>query len=132
MDRGWVPGTNGVGSATAMTPAGIPPAAGVSNLRLCGDGEYLMADNHDTLSDENGLIEPERDRLSIAPVPLLVSARTAAPMCGKSLRTWRSWDAGGLIPRPVRIARSTLWRVDELRDWVAAGCPRREEWEARE
>jgi predicted DNA-binding transcriptional regulator AlpA len=52
-------------------------------------------------------------------------------MCGKSLRTWRTWDAAGWIPRPVRIGRSTLWRADELRDWVAAGCPRRTEWEAR-
>ena len=62
---------------------------------------------------------------------LLVTAKQAAAMCGKSLRTWRSWDAGGLIPRPVRIGRSTLWRVDELREWTKAGCPRREEWEAQ-
>jgi len=63
--------------------------------------------------------------------PLLVTAKQAASMCGKSLRTWRSWDAAGWIPRPVRIGRSTLWRADELREWVAAGCPRRDEWEAR-
>src|SRR5260370_40179947 len=55
---------------------------------------------------------------------LLVPARTAAEMCGKSLRTWRTWDAAGWIPRPVRIGRSTLGRVDELREWVDAGCPR--------
>ena len=64
--------------------------------------------------------------------PLLVSARTTAALCEKSLRTWRTWDAAGWIPRPVRIGRSTLWRLDELREWVAAGCPRREEWEARQ
>jgi len=62
---------------------------------------------------------------------LLVDAKTAAVMCAKSLRTWRTWDSAGWIPRPVRIGRSTLWRADELRAWVAAGCPRREEWEAR-
>lgn len=62
---------------------------------------------------------------------LLISARRAATMCGKSLRTWRTWDSAGLIPQPVRIGRSTLWRVDELKAWVAAGCPRRAEWEAR-
>jgi predicted DNA-binding transcriptional regulator AlpA len=61
---------------------------------------------------------------------LLVAAKQAATMCGKSLRTWRSWDSAGWIPRPVRIGRSTLWRVDELREWVAAGCPHRSEWEA--
>lgn len=61
---------------------------------------------------------------------LLASARVAAELCGKSLRTWRMWDAAGWIPRPVRIGRSTLWRVDELRAWVAAACPRREAWES--
>jgi predicted DNA-binding transcriptional regulator AlpA len=66
-----------------------------------------------------------------SPDALLLTARQAASMCGKSLRTWRTWDAAGWIPRPVRIGRSTLWRADELRDWVAAGCPRRAEWEAR-
>jgi predicted DNA-binding transcriptional regulator AlpA len=64
--------------------------------------------------------------------PLLVDAKTAAAMCCKSLRTWRSWDSAGWIPRPVRIGRSTLWRADELRCWVASGCPRRSEWEARQ
>jgi predicted DNA-binding transcriptional regulator AlpA len=63
--------------------------------------------------------------------PLLLTAKQAAVICGKSLRTWRSWDAAGWIPRPVRIGRSTLWRANELREWVAAGCPRREQWEAR-
>jgi predicted DNA-binding transcriptional regulator AlpA len=55
--------------------------------------------------------------------PLLLSAKEAAAICGKSPRTWRSWDAAGWIPRPVRIGRSTLWRADELRDWVRSGCP---------
>ncbi len=64
--------------------------------------------------------------------PLMIAAKRAAAMCGKSLRTWRTWDSAGLIPQPVRIGRSTLWRVDELKAWVAAGCPRRAEWEARQ
>jgi len=63
--------------------------------------------------------------------PLLLTAKQAAAICGKSLRTWRTWDSAGWIPQPVRIGRSTLWRADELREWVAAGCPRRDEWEAR-
>jgi predicted DNA-binding transcriptional regulator AlpA len=64
--------------------------------------------------------------------PLLLTAKQAASICGKSLRTWRTWDAAGWIPQPVRIGRSTLWRVDELRRWVDAGCPRRTEWEQRQ
>jgi predicted DNA-binding transcriptional regulator AlpA len=75
--------------------------------------------------------DPRTGSVAKDPQPLLLTARQAASMCGKSLRTWRTWDALGLVPRPVRIGRSTLWRADELRDWVAAGCPRRQEWEAR-
>jgi predicted DNA-binding transcriptional regulator AlpA len=63
--------------------------------------------------------------------PLLLTARKASAACGKSLRTWRSWDSAGQIPRPVRIGRSTLWRAAELSAWIAAGCPRRAEWEAQ-
>ena len=63
--------------------------------------------------------------------PLLISARAAAVMCGRSERTWRTWDSAGLIPQPVRIGRNTLWRHSELQAWIAAGCPRREDWELR-
>ena len=66
---------------------------------------------------------------SMPPGLLLVTAKRAAELCGKSLRTWRSWDSAGRIPGPVRIGRSTLWRVDELRDWTRAGCPPRCEWQ---
>lgn len=62
--------------------------------------------------------------------PLLISARHAAMLCGVSLRTWRTRDAAGWIPRPVRVGRSVFWRAEELRRWVEAGCPRREPWEA--
>lgn len=69
---------------------------------------------------------------SRGPAPLLLTATQAAVVCGRSLRTWRSLDAGGRIPRPVRIGRSTLWRAKELSDWVEAGCPDRETWEAQQ
>jgi len=61
--------------------------------------------------------------------PQLISASEAARLCGRSERSWRTWDAAGLIPQPVRIGRSTMWRRDELQAWIKAGCPRREEWE---
>ena len=63
---------------------------------------------------------------------LLLTAKQAAKICSKSLRTWRTWDSAGWIPRPVKIGRSVFWRADELRAWVEAGCPRRAEWEARQ
>lgn len=70
------------------------------------------------------------DEASIHPGPLLLRAAEAAAQCGVALRTWRAWDSAGRIPHPMRIARSTRWRADELRAWVAAGCPDRETWQA--
>ena len=67
----------------------------------------------------------------VCPEPLLVTAKQAAAMCGRSIRCWWTWNSAGLIPGPVKIGRATLWRVDELRQWTEAGCPRREEWEAQ-
>lgn len=61
---------------------------------------------------------------------LLLSARKAAAMCGKTLRTWRTWDAAGFVPAPVRVGKSTFWRVSELKAWIAAGCPQRDAWNA--
>jgi excisionase family DNA binding protein len=64
-------------------------------------------------------------------LPLLLTARQAAALCSISLRTWRTWDAAGRIPAPMRMGHSTRWRTAELRAWIAAGCPSREEWQAR-
>ena len=61
--------------------------------------------------------------------PLLLSGQQAAAMRGKSIRTWCNWDSAGLVPRPIRIRRCTLWRWDELRQWIEADCPSRQEWE---
>ncbi len=68
--------------------------------------------------------------MSTADVSLLVSARIAAAMVGKSLRTWQSWDAAGRVPQSIIIGRSRSWRVAELKAWIAAGCPERSIWNA--
>ncbi len=62
---------------------------------------------------------------------LLLSADSAAELCGMSQRTWRRWDSAGLIPSPVRIGRTTRWRRVEVLAWIAAKCPRRQEWERK-
>ena len=62
---------------------------------------------------------------------LLLSAEGAAELCGMSLRTWRRWDSAGLIPSPVRIGRTTRWRREDVLGWIAAKCPKRQEWERK-
>lgn len=65
-----------------------------------------------------------------AGAPLLVDARRLALLLCAGLRTLRSWDAGGKVPRPLRLGGRTLWLVSEINDWLAAGAPDRATWEA--
>jgi hypothetical protein len=67
-----------------------------------------------------------------APVePLLVDTDQAAACCGLGRATWFRAKAAGKTPAPVRILGKVLYRVDDLKLWVALGCPSRKEFEAR-
>jgi predicted DNA-binding transcriptional regulator AlpA len=55
--------------------------------------------------------------------PLLVSVDELSRMLGISPRSiWRRLSAGELV-EPVRIGNCTRWRLDEVKAWIAAGCP---------
>jgi predicted DNA-binding transcriptional regulator AlpA len=62
--------------------------------------------------------------------PLAVEAAMAAHLCGVSRATWYSLRKAGRIPRPVRLGRRVLWRIEELQEWMAAGCPPCSRWDA--
>ncbi|MCE5279940.1 MAG: hypothetical protein ABFD92_16445 [Planctomycetaceae bacterium] len=61
--------------------------------------------------------------------PLLVNARRAAELCGVSKSCWWAQLAAGRVPLPLRLGRRTLWRSADLADWVADGCPPRDQWQ---
>jgi predicted DNA-binding transcriptional regulator AlpA len=86
-----------------------------------------------TMISQSSILEPTEPKpvaaLKLASHILLTAAEAAA-MCNVSLRTWWAWDATGKIPRAIRIGRKVFWRPEELKDWVAAGCPERAVWEA--
>jgi predicted DNA-binding transcriptional regulator AlpA len=64
--------------------------------------------------------------------PLLLNADQAAALCGVSSATWYRMSSAGRCPAPLRLSAGCVrWRVEELRDWIAVGCPSRREWEAR-
>jgi prophage regulatory protein len=63
--------------------------------------------------------------------PFVVDARRLARLLCAGLRTVRCWDTAGKLPAPLRIGGRVVWRVDEIRDWLAAGAPNRDEWEVR-
>jgi predicted DNA-binding transcriptional regulator AlpA len=68
--------------------------------------------------------------LSIENQPLLVGRQDAARLCGTSSRTWDRLTSSRRTPAAVRLGGRPMWRADELREWVAAGCPDRERWDA--
>ena len=61
---------------------------------------------------------------------LLLSAAEASSILGVSRSTFLGLHRAGSVPAPVRITgcRRTLWRAEELRAWVLAGCPKRIHW----
>ncbi|MEK6675135.1 MAG: hypothetical protein AABZ47_05695 [Planctomycetota bacterium] len=62
--------------------------------------------------------------------PLAVDAKALAGLIGISVRTIRTHDAGGKLPRGVRIGGRKVWIVDEIKRWLESGAPNRATWEA--
>ncbi|MCC7291373.1 MAG: helix-turn-helix domain-containing protein [Phycisphaerales bacterium] len=61
----------------------------------------------------------------------LLTVRDVAGVLRISSRQVQKLRASGRIPAPVKLARSTRWRADEIQAWVQAGCPAADEWTAR-
>jgi len=59
---------------------------------------------------------------------LLLNASEVAQLLNVSRSTIYALHSAGRIPLPVRLGRAVRWRTDELREWVAAGCPSRNRW----
>ena len=63
--------------------------------------------------------------------PQVIHAKELAQMLSISLRTVRRLDSAGKIPRPVRVGSTAIrWRLEEIKNWILAGCPDRRQWEA--
>jgi predicted DNA-binding transcriptional regulator AlpA len=54
---------------------------------------------------------------------ILVTAAELAEMLRVSKRTlWRQVSARQ-VPQPVRIGAAVRWRLEEIKKWIADGCP---------
>ena len=63
--------------------------------------------------------------------PLLVSLDEAARLLGIGRTTFYQLCSSGRIgPMAIKFGRRSLFRLDELREWVAADCPPRVKWHA--
>jgi predicted DNA-binding transcriptional regulator AlpA len=79
-----------------------------------------------TLDDVGKSVQPN----SFALERLALAASEVAELLGISERHVWSLHSAGLVPRPVSLGRSKRWPIDELRAWLAAGSPSRDNWEA--
>lgn len=62
---------------------------------------------------------------------LMATVGDVARMLHISIRqVWRLHSIGRL-PNPVRLGNCVRWRIDEIRAFVEAGCPCRQEWESQ-
>ena len=66
-----------------------------------------------------------------SPGPLLLDACAVAEMLGIGRTHLFELNKTGRLPIPIKLGRAVRWRVDELREWVAAGCPSRQQWVER-
>ena len=65
------------------------------------------------------------------PERLLLSARDLChALGGISVSTLYAWQSAGRLPGPLHVGGRTLWRADEIEQWIEAGCPSREKFEA--
>ena len=63
--------------------------------------------------------------------PLLrVDAKRLARMLCCGLRSVRTWDTAAELPASVKIGGRVSWSVEEVKQWIRAGCPERLTWEA--
>jgi hypothetical protein len=63
------------------------------------------------------------EQTGTAPTPNTISARGIAGRLGVSLRTIRSWDSAGKMPRGTKVVGRKLWLPSEIDVWYWAGCP---------
>jgi predicted DNA-binding transcriptional regulator AlpA len=72
--------------------------------------------------------QPQRGRRRLS--PLVADAKRLSRLLGVGVRSLRTWDYSGKLPRPIKLGARTVWVLSEIRAWLTAGAPDRTEWEA--
>jgi excisionase family DNA binding protein len=54
---------------------------------------------------------------------IFVTAKQLAIMLACSKRTLYRMRSAGKLPSPLRIGGVVRWRLQDVQDWIAAGCP---------
>ncbi len=61
---------------------------------------------------------------------LALTAEQVGVALGVSRATVWRMHASGRLPAPVRFGRAVRWEQYTIEEWLAAGAPSREQWEA--
>jgi predicted DNA-binding transcriptional regulator AlpA len=72
--------------------------------------------------------EQKQNVALLTPELILLDAKRAAAMLGIGRAHLYALHGSGRLPLPIHLGRRTLWRADELKNWVQAGCPNRQRW----
>lgn len=56
---------------------------------------------------------------------LLIDTNQVSKLLKISSRTIWKMEHCGEMPKAIRIGKAVRWSYEELKDWIAAGCPRR-------
>lgn len=59
----------------------------------------------------------------------LIDKDVIASLLDVSPRSVQRYIPQGKVPRPIRVGKGLRWRLNEILDWIAAGCPKAAEWQ---
>ena len=92
-------------------------------------GDDTVKDTQSPGNSGSGPVSDANEHLPGADTRLLVDAKEAAFLLSISKSHFFSLLSAEFIPPPIRLGRSARWGVDELRDWVKAGCLPQHQWQ---
>jgi predicted DNA-binding transcriptional regulator AlpA len=64
------------------------------------------------------------------PESLLIDIRTLSSLLDRSVAALERDATAGRLPKAVRLGGSRKWVRAEIEEWVDAGCPTQDEWDA--
>jgi len=62
------------------------------------------------------------------PKPLCLGRKDCAQLMGVSVQSWDRRHSAGGTPPSMEFGGRVLWRRSDIEEWIAAGCPNREEF----
>ena len=85
-----------------------------------------MMDHH---SEARDFSRPRSEDIKSTMPYELITANQLAKLLSISERTLYRLKSTGQLPAPIVLGGSVRWRLTEVRDWIANGCPTPPEFE---